>query len=821
MRDLPSGAATLISLCALRRSVILRGALPSSALPCALRRCVSSSCFASSLMRSLGPSVVMPAFSSCDSSLSTGTLRTSANCSTVTSDIFRYLRPASGLTRVLEQVRARSHDQLPGALGVESRHGFQLVERLVRQLVARADPAGRELVGELLVHAVDRQQVLGRPRLVDLFLARDRMRQQHVARAVPELLDHLLVELLDPEQLAGRHVGNFLDRREAFLHEHARDVLVHVELNLEHLAQDAGLLVAALRRLLFGHHVEAPAGQLAREPDVLAATADGLRQAVLGHGDVHRVRVLVHHDRSHLGRLHRIDDELRGVLHPGNDVDPLAGDLVRDRLHARAAHADAGTDRVDARVEALHRDLGARAGIARRAEDLDEPLAHLGHLELEQLDKEVGRGPRQEELRAARLGAHLAQQRLEAVLRPHHLARDHVLPRHESFGIAAEIHVHAVAVDALYDAGNERRDAVLVLVHDLGALGFAHLLHDDLLGRLGGDAAEGDRFHRHLDEAADLGLRVHVLRIVEAQFALGELELGRVVGEDLPATERAVFAGLPVDLDPHVDVVAVLAPRRGRERGLERLEDDLARDALLVGDGLDDFQDLLVHDQPTNRALLMPARGSFHTFPSTSIVTSPPSTVPSRPRNLRRPSIAAASSMRASLPANRAKCSAVRSGRSKPGEDTSSRYSLPIRSSASRTAPIERRARSQSSSPIPPPSVRSMECRASEWRAAELHSTSSSSYPSAATTGSSRPNNLSFIRPPPVPETKNGLEAYFRRPDRQQKSPARGPSDRPFGSRGPRPGLAARTAVAFAKPPAGADDTAGRRSRSTRATQAD
>ena len=48
-----------------------------------------------------------------------------------------------------------------------------------------------------------------------------------------------------------------------------------------------------------------------------------------------------------------------------------------------------------------------------------------------------------------------------------------------------------------------------------------------------------------------------------------------------------------------------------------------------------------------------------------------------------------------------------------------------------------------------------------------------------------------------------------------KKGPARGPSDRPLGTRGPRPGLAARTAVAVAQPPARADDTAGRRVGST------
>ena len=45
---------------------------------------------------------------------------------------------------------------------------------------------------------------------------------------------------------AGRHVGDFLDRREAFLHQDLRDVLVDVELLHEQLEQRA-LLGLALR----------------------------------------------------------------------------------------------------------------------------------------------------------------------------------------------------------------------------------------------------------------------------------------------------------------------------------------------------------------------------------------------------------------------------------------------------------------------------------------------------------------------------------------------------------------------------------------------
>ena len=121
----------------------------------------------------------------------------------------------------------------------------------------------------------------------------------------------------------------------------------------------------------------------------------------------------------------------------GNDVDALAGDLVRDRLHARAAHADAGADRIDARIVAAHGDLGAHArhrGPPPRM--LIRPWPDLGHLELEQLDQELRRGARQEQLRAARLGAHLLEVRLDAVLRAHRLARNHLLARDEALGVA-------------------------------------------------------------------------------------------------------------------------------------------------------------------------------------------------------------------------------------------------------------------------------------------------------------------------------------------------------------------------------------------------
>jgi len=105
-----------------------------------------------------------------------------------------------------------------------------------------------------------------------------------------------------------------------------------------------------------------------------------------------------------------------GIVDVRDDVDELARDLVGDRPARREPRiADAGADRIAARVVALHRDLGANARLARRRQDLDEIRLRTRDLELEELDQELGRvggGT----VRAARLGAHLLRKGLAAVM---------------------------------------------------------------------------------------------------------------------------------------------------------------------------------------------------------------------------------------------------------------------------------------------------------------------------------------------------------------------------------------------------------------------
>jgi hypothetical protein len=66
-------------------------------------------------------------------------------------------------------------------------------------------------VGGGFVHAVQRQQVVGRLVFLQLFLDRQRVVQQRVAGTRAQFLDDVLVEALDRQQLADRHVGDFLD----------------------------------------------------------------------------------------------------------------------------------------------------------------------------------------------------------------------------------------------------------------------------------------------------------------------------------------------------------------------------------------------------------------------------------------------------------------------------------------------------------------------------------------------------------------------------------------------------------------------------------
>ena len=177
-----------------------------------------------------------------------------------------------------------------------------------------------------------------------------------------ELLRRLRrTDTLDLRELVDLGFGDFFERAETEPVHRLGQFFVHAV----DFAQRAEALLFHLTKLAFADDVELPAGELGCQAHVLAPAANGLGELLLGNGDVHGPGLLVNDDGNHLRRGHGVNHVLGGILVPENDVHPLPGQLVGDRLHARAAHADAGADRVDALVVRVHRDLGADAGIAR------------------------------------------------------------------------------------------------------------------------------------------------------------------------------------------------------------------------------------------------------------------------------------------------------------------------------------------------------------------------------------------------------------------------------------------------------------------------
>ena len=108
-------------------------------------------------------------------------------------------------------MRARLHDQVPGPLVTDAGGLDQLVDRQLGQFLARVHAGIGQLAGQLAVHALERQQVVGGG--ADLLLGRDRLGQQRVARTVAQFVDRLFVEGLDLEHLVDRHVRDLLDGR--------------------------------------------------------------------------------------------------------------------------------------------------------------------------------------------------------------------------------------------------------------------------------------------------------------------------------------------------------------------------------------------------------------------------------------------------------------------------------------------------------------------------------------------------------------------------------------------------------------------------------
>ncbi|MCY1415579.1 hypothetical protein D9M71_310680 [compost metagenome] len=451
----------------------------------------------------------------------------------------------------------------------------------------------------------------------------------------------------------------------------------------------------------FGHHVQGPAGKLAGQAHVLAATTNGLGQVVFGNGDVHCMGIFVDDDRHHFGRSHGVDHELRRVVVPQDDIDALAAQFAGYGLDAGTAHADAGALRVDALVLGANGDLGAGTRVTGGGHHFDQLFGDFRHFDAEQFDQHLRRGARQDQLRATVLGADFLQQGTHAGADAESLARNDVLAGQQCFGIVAEVDDHVIAGDLLHSAGDDVAQLLAVGLDNLRTLGFAHFLHDDLLGGLGCDAAELDGLDLLFDDVADLGFLITFLGLIQGQLDSRILEISFL--DNSPATEGVVITALTIDRHTQVDLVLVTLLGSSGQRQLQRLENHAGRYTFFVGYRLNNQQYFFAHRTPrlsqsigsagsasqSKRgmmlALSISSIGRRNSRSSMRTTTSCSSTPRRSPWKLRRPSKGERSLILTSSPAWAANCSRVNSGRSMPGDDTSRVYSLLIGSSTSST----------------------------------------------------------------------------------------------------------------------------------------
>ncbi len=485
---------------------------------------------------------------------------------------------------------ARGHDdRVRSVLGQSVLwHEFeQLVARQVGQVVERLDALLAEDDEDRRGQPRELCEVIGDAHLlaplVELAVALGQVGEA----AIAQLLGQLLVEALDRRQFLERHVGDLLDRREPFRDEQVGDDVVDVERVDERLRAGAELFAPAIRFLVLGEEVDAPAGELRGQPHVLPAPADGEAELIVGHHHLDLAGVLVEHHLRHLGRGQRVDHERRGVGRPRDDVDLLSLELADHRLDPAAAHADTRAHRVDARIVRQHGDLGAAAGIARHRLDLDDGVVDLGHLLGEQLGHELRLGAGQEDLRPALLAAHVVNESAHPVALVERFAGQHLVAPQQRLG-AAQVDHDVAVLDALDEAVDDFALAVLVLVVLTLALGLAHPLHDHLLGGLRGDAAKVDRRQRLGQEVSGLGFGIALARLVDDD--LGERVLDQL--DDLEASHQANVAGLAIDFGANVVLLAVLA-LAGVLYGLfHGLENGVAVDAFLARHGVGNLQHL-------------------------------------------------------------------------------------------------------------------------------------------------------------------------------------------------------------------------------------
>ena len=163
--------------------------------------------------------------------------------------------------------------------------------------------------------------------------------------------------------------------------------------------------------------------------------------------------------------VHGVRDERLQVAAVRDHVDALAAELVRDVADAEAAHADAGADRIDARVVGLHGDLRAGSRSTRDADDLDHAVMDLGDFAFEEAADEIVGRTGEDEARAGSFHVDLHEQGADAVARGELFAGDAVASGDDALRLL-DVDDDARGVGVMHRAGHDLADLVLELVMD-------------------------------------------------------------------------------------------------------------------------------------------------------------------------------------------------------------------------------------------------------------------------------------------------------------------------------------------------------------------
>ena len=168
---------------------------------------------------------------------------------------------------------------------------------------------------------------------------------------------------------------------------------------------------------------------------------------------------------------------------------------------------------------------------------------------------------------------------------------------HAGFG-AAQIDDYIGAFKALDDAIDQLADAPVIFVEDGVALGLAHLLHDDLLGGLRGDAAQDGSRLGNEQFAADGHVGIDLAGFGKGHFFLG---IGDLV--DHGANRIHVdLTGFGIELGAQIFVGLVILPRGDHHGVFNSRHDDLGLDMLFPADLLNHLVQQIGHSYaPTTR----------------------------------------------------------------------------------------------------------------------------------------------------------------------------------------------------------------------------